>query len=596
MKKYSSFKKIAGLALGMMLNVAAMAEEPEIVVTSIPPIGTGGVAEGHVAWSELSAANCEQYAVIAMLHTAGGDYVKPTYNNYLNPVDRDGNFSVNITTGGAGDFNIAEVFFYFVLRKTFNGLGGTSVHSGMMGGKHIGPSLTVNRGAFWAERPLIPEPDVPPGFAAPGTKVSLSCQHGGTIRYTLDGSDPVASPTARTYTGGASFAVPAAGSLLIKAVTGLSGSYSSVASYLYLPDGPTETPFWGLNVSLALNGESFGHYLDENETEARMEPVIPLTKWVRTFGTLNNGLEFVNKIAKNAGLHTLIGVYVTNDASGNSAQINGLRKILEQGPAPDLIAVGNECSLAGVSEATLISCIDAVRETLRDLSLVIPVGNVDVADASWSLAVLDKLDFAGVNIYSGTWDNTPENRMVAALKQSYANAVAAFPSKLVMLTETGTPYAGGSYTVSGGTQTASVAKAVSFLDGFLQWIHEENIPAFYFEAYDEPVKSKNGGHPVEQYFGIMDGNRQIHSFYREITGNETIPDTFDTANGTSVCVSGRTLSITAPPAGMDVAIYGMGGKLLETAGIAANDTYRTTLERGIYVVRTGEFSRKIVIR
>jgi exo-beta-1,3-glucanase (GH17 family) len=594
MKMYNLFKNIIFFAFGMMLNAAAVAEEPKIVITSIPQIGTGGFAEGYVVWNEFSAANCEQYAVIAMLRTTWGDYVKPTYDNYLNPVDRNGNFSVNITTGGTRDFNIAEVSFYFVLRKTFDGIGGASVNSGMMGGKHLGSSLTVNREKFWSNRPQMPEPGVLPGFVASGTNISLSCQRGGTIRYTMDGSDPIISSTARTYAGNASFSVPAAGSLLIKAVTELSGMYSPVASLLYLPKEPLNTLFWGLNVSLALNGENFGLYLDENKTKARMEPVIGLTKWVRTFGTLNNGLEFVNKIAKNAGLHTLIGLYITNDASNNDAQVNGLRRILEQGPAPDLIAVGNECSLADVSAATLASYIDIVREVVREYSLVIPVGSADIAGTSWSQSLLDKLDFVGVNIYSGTWDNTPENGMVAAMKQSHANAVAAFPSKFVMLTETGTPYAGGTYTVNGGTQTASVSKAVSYLEGFYEWVHEENIPAFYFEAYDEPVKSRNGGHSIEQYFGIMDGNLQIHSFFQNITDNEMKQETSDSANRTNIYVSDKSLFITTPISG-NVAIYDIDGKLVETVSVAADGTYQTILEPGIYIVRIGEISQKVAI-
>ena len=136
---------------------------------------------------------------------------------------------------------------------------------------------------------------------------------------------------------------------------------------------------------------------------------------------------------------------------------------------------------------------------------------------------LDRIDFLGVNIYCGTWDNVPENQMIQALKETYANTLSAYPSKHVIITETGTPYNGVTYAVSGGTQTPSVKKAVNYLSGFCDWILQDHVPSFYFEAYDEPVKSQNGGHPIEQYFGIMNGNMEVHAFYRDFfTGMEII--------------------------------------------------------------------------
>ncbi|MDR0789829.1 MAG: chitobiase/beta-hexosaminidase C-terminal domain-containing protein [Bacteroidales bacterium] len=492
------------------------AAEPEIMIHYIPPIGTGGNAEGKVVWEELSS-NASQYAVIAMLRIGNG-YVKPYYTDYLSPINAQGDFSIDITTGGIGDYNVADVSFYFVLRSTFAGIAGENVTISYMNNpdRYI-CSVTINRNVFWEDRLQPPIPSIAPGFVLSGTMITLSCQSGETIYYTVDGSDPTL-PTAQTYTPESVFTVPNTGSLLVKAVTKLSGLYSSTASFVWLPKEPLDKPFFGLNASLALNGEYFGYPLSETATRTRMQAIAPLTSWIRTFGTLNNGQQYINQIAKDElGLHTLIGIYITNDANNNNAQIQGLQNILDmEGSAPDMIAVGNECSLLGVSSATLSTCVDAVREVLNERNLVIPVGTVDVMGASFSQSLLDKLDFIGVNIYSGTWDATPDNEMLTALSQNYANTVASFPSKLVLLTETGTPYAGGEYTVSGGTKTPSEAKASSYLCGFLDYIHNTNVPSFYFEAYDEPIKSsQNGGHPIEQYFGLMNGAGTIHSFYQD---------------------------------------------------------------------------------
>ena len=522
MKRKSFTYSIAQAATIMLFcayAVALQAAEPKIVVNYLPPIWKAGSASGKVVWSELTAASAKQYAVIVMLHAVwdggGGYYVKPYDTDYLNAVDASGNFSVLITTGGI-DTEVDEVIFYFVKRSEITKADVASPTA--MTGKYLA-TITHQRSLF-VNPPQPPVANIRSGFVPAGAEIRLSGQGNGTIIYTLDGSNPVTSSTSRTYTNQL-FRVPANGSLLIKAVVRLSDKYSSVASLVWFPQESVTTPFWGLNVSLVLNGEAFGQPLTEAVTRERMAPVTKLTKWIRTFGTRNNGLEYVNQIAKEAGLHTVIGVYISSNTADNQSQIEGLRQILLKGPAPDCIAVGNETSLSGVPPATLESCVDAVREMVLKQGLAIPVGSADIAYTTWNESLLEKMDFLGVNIYTGTWDKTPENQMLGALKETYAQTLAEFPSKLVLLTETGTPYSGGSYSipgVAGATQTPSERKAANYLCGFIEWIHNEQIPSFYFEVYDEPAKSQNGGHPIESYFGIMDGNRQIHSFYRQCIG------------------------------------------------------------------------------
>jgi hypothetical protein len=112
-------------------NVRA-AETPQIIITNVPRIGTAGNAEGRVVWGELSTSNCGEYAVIAMLL---GAYVKPTYDNYLNAIDAQGKFSINITSD-VNDYTVENVTFYFVLRSTFNGILGESVNESYMNGKY----------------------------------------------------------------------------------------------------------------------------------------------------------------------------------------------------------------------------------------------------------------------------------------------------------------------------------------------------------------------------------------------------------------------------------------------------------------------------
>ena len=434
---------------------------------------------------------------------------------------------------------------------------------------------------------------IPPGFVAAGTEITLSCQNEGIMHYTLDGSHPITSSSAKIYNNN-SFTVSEDGTLLVKAVVENAGLFGSVYSFLWLPKEPLVTPFWGLNVSLALNGEPFGYQLSEADTRNRMLKVLPLTKWIRTFGTVRNGQEYINQIAKDAGLRTMIGLYITNDSANNKAQIAGLQQILaKEGQHPDLIAVGNETSLLGVNPVTLASCIDTVREMLLEQDLVIPIGSVDVASVSWESSVFEKLDFIGVNIYNGTWDNVPENQMLDAMKQRFTNSVAAFLSKLVLLSETGTPYYDGNYAIpSGGEQTASKEKAANYLCGFLDWIKHGDVPAFYFEAYNEPIKVQESGHSVEGHFGIMDGNMEIHPRYRDCIANHTnIPPINSIGSMITLYPNPTTHTIFLETAGA-IKVYNMEGVVLQE--LFGSQVNLSAYPPGIYLLHlNGKWSKVV---
>ena len=509
------------LTASVLLAVGVGAQSIEI--DFIPKLGDSGSAEGRVVWSGLNAENMGDYAVIAMLNNGWPEqYVKPTWEDYLTDVDMNGNFIVNITTH-PNDYGADNYLFYFVERSAgFENQYGDIVKQDYMAGKYLAV-LAVSRTAFWANRVAEPAPSVPPGFVLAGTPVGLSCVAGNTIRYTLDGSpvDPGHSPV---YAG--AFTVPSAGALIIHAVAVRGdGVASEPAAFTYLPRQPLNKPFFGLNVSLILGGEEPGSTLSEADTRTRLQPLAPLTQWVRTFGTVNNGLEHINRIAKaELGLRTLIGVWVSNDPSANQEQMDGLRAMLQKGPAPDLIAVGNECNLTGVPAGVLAGTLAAVRGILAEYGLgaSVPVGSVDIGGAGWSRTVLRQLDFVGVNIYCGTWDATPKEQMAAATAQFYTNEVQRFANRMVLLTEAGTPYSGGAYSPpAGGTQVPSEGKAADYLNAMLTWARNDRIPLFYFAAYDEAWKSRGGGHAIEQYFGLLNVHGILHPFYGPVlAGNQ----------------------------------------------------------------------------
>jgi len=144
MKTKSTIKKIAQIAIVMLFSasvaVAQSTSTPEIKINKIPPLGQEGNAEGQVVWSKLTPEKTEQYAVIAMVHATwpggGGYYVKPYNHHYLNQIEPDGSFSIEITTGPNDDYQVKDVTFYFVKRAGFK-LDLKNVNPTMMDNKYL---------------------------------------------------------------------------------------------------------------------------------------------------------------------------------------------------------------------------------------------------------------------------------------------------------------------------------------------------------------------------------------------------------------------------------------------------------------------------
>ena len=148
------FAQIAFIVL-LSVNLYSCREStPTIQITKIPPVGASGHAEGKVVWDKITFKNANQYAIIVMLHAiwdgGGGYYVKPYLDNYLNFIDLNGNFNIQITTGGM-DSEVDEVIFYLVDRSKISDTDVTN--SGTMVNKYLAIK-TVYRSQF-----IEPEPN-----------------------------------------------------------------------------------------------------------------------------------------------------------------------------------------------------------------------------------------------------------------------------------------------------------------------------------------------------------------------------------------------------------------------------------------------------
>lgn len=256
---------------------------------------------------------------------------------------------------------------------------------------------------------------------------------------------------------------------------------------------------YGLCFSPYLEGQDIGDILSESQIRQRMEIVAPYTKWIRSF-SCTEGNEWIPKVAREKGMKTLVGAWLSDDKTQNEAEINALIE-LAKGGFVDIAAVGNEVLLRNeLTEADLIGYIDRIKKALPE----VPVGYVDAYYQFYERpGLVDACDVILANCYP-FWEGTSIDQASLYLKQMFAVAEQAAKGKPVMITETGWP--------SQGTNTNSAVPSpentMKYFINVHNWQKEKGIPLFYFSSFDESWKARHEG-DVGARWGIWDVDEQL---------------------------------------------------------------------------------------
>ena len=222
-----------------------------------------------------------------------------------------------------------------------------------------------------------------------------------------------------------------------------------------------------------------------------------ISKCVRTYST-ENGLDRLPALAAKVGLKVIQGIWLGNNRLKNLAEINvavGLAK-----DYPDVITalvVGNEVLLRGeMTAADLAANIRLVKSQVK-----VPVTYADVWEY-WlrNREVYDAVDFVTIHILP-YWEDFPIRAKYAA---SHVDAIrkqvaAAFPSKEILIGETGWPSA-GRMREGALPSRANQARVVSEI---LDMAKRENFRVNLIEAYDQPWKRQLEG-TVGGNWGLID--------------------------------------------------------------------------------------------
>lgn len=272
----------------------------------------------------------------------------------------------------------------------------------------------------------------------------------------------------------------------------------------------------GLNFSPYVDGQdpNLGSIVSEDQIRERMQIVAPFTDWVRSFGT-NNGLEHITCVARDFGLHTAIGAWISEDVDENARQMQNLIAAALNGEV-DLAIVGSEVLMRGdLSASQLIAYINQFKSAVPG----IPVTTADVYSALLANpAVMTACDMILVNYYP-FWEYMPAERATAYIHDLHQQMIAAAGGKDVIVSETGWPSDGEPNCAT----VPSLDNACGVFVNFVSWARAENVDYFYFEAFDEAWKVADEGE-AGAHWGIWTASGLMKACLEEVFSDITVPD------------------------------------------------------------------------
>ncbi len=274
---------------------------------------------------------------------------------------------------------------------------------------------------------------------------------------------------------------------------------------------------YGLGSSAYMDGQGPPQYLPPEQIRSRLGLVASYSTWIRTWGSAS-GLENTPGIAREFGLNVAQCAFVNGDPVNDELQKANLVASVIDGDV-DIAIVGTESLVSGLlTEAALIGHLTDVRGRLDAAGLHhIPVttaepygtwansqpGGLFRRDAGGDLvhaAVLDNIDQLFVHVYpfhEGTHIDAAKQNLADMYAEVMTAVDSVAPSLPVVIGETGWPSAGD----TNGQAVPSLQNEGLYFSQVTEWSVAEDIPVFWFEAFDENWKDP-GYVGVERHWGL----------------------------------------------------------------------------------------------
>lgn len=255
----------------------------------------------------------------------------------------------------------------------------------------------------------------------------------------------------------------------------------------------------GLCFSPYVEGQQAGDILTADQIRRRLEIIAPHTNWIRSF-SCTEGNELIPEIARQKGLKTVVGAWISNDKARNEKEIESLIQLGKSGLV-DIAAVGNEVLHRNeISEQELINYIKRVKNALSNIE-------VSYVDAYYQFLnrtdLVANCDILLVNFYP-FWEGANNDYALSYLNNMMELTKNVASGKKIIIAETGWPSKGESVEEA----VPSEINAMKYFIASQEWAKSNNTALFYFSSFDESWKVKQEG-TVGTAWGIWDKNEKL---------------------------------------------------------------------------------------
>ena len=260
-----------------------------------------------------------------------------------------------------------------------------------------------------------------------------------------------------------------------------------------------ETGIHGIAFSAYEEEQEPGDQITEEQIRKRMKILQPHVKWIRSF-SCTDGNEMIPVIAKEYGIKTLVGAWLSDDAELNQKETKKLVE-LAQGGFVDIAAVGNEVLYRKeMTEDELLQAISSVKSQIQN----IPVAYVDAYyEFENRPRITEMCDVILANCYP-FWEGCHSDYAILYMQDMYRRAIKAGKGKKVIISECGWPNKGQSHHGA----YPSNENAMKYFINTQNWSREEDVEVFYFSSFDEAWKTGDEG-DVGAYWGLYDKEENL---------------------------------------------------------------------------------------
>ena len=298
-----------------------------------------------------------------------------------------------------------------------------------------------------------------------------------------------------------------------------------------------------------LSGINFGPFVEDGQnpdlgtivSEAQIDELLGVvasyTESVRIFG-IDGGLEHVIELAPEYDLDVYPGVWLGEDESANTVQMDELIALVETHDFSTVI-IGSEVLYRGdLTSSQLLAHINNFKVLFPDVDVTYADTYGVLLDSS---EIVEVCDIVYANFYP-YWEGVGVEKAVVNVAYQYQLLEEAYPDKEIVISETGWPTDGAQI----GEAVPSIENAIYYLTNLRAWADSAGVNLFFaFEAFDEPWKVANEGE-VGANWGIWTSDLELKQGMQDIFDFDIISSFEDNWSDFGEIIEGDpTITITS---------------------------------------------------